>query len=252
VTAVIPFDWQLTDTYFVVAHLHYVLVGANMLPVFAGFYYWLPKMTGRMLDETLGRYSFWVIFIGFNLVFFPMHLLGIFGMTRRIYTYPATLGWGSWNLAATIGAYLLAFGVLLSIWNFFRSLSGAHAGRDPWNAGTLEWESESPPPVYGSEAVPVVATRYPLWDNFDEHLASAERHLDERRVAAVTTVLDSEPVGVAVIPEDSAMPLLTALALTLVFSALLLKLMWVVLAGVIASLLFSAVWLWPEPVKEAA
>jgi cytochrome c oxidase subunit I len=248
VTAVIPFDWQLTDTYFVVAHLHYVLVGANMFPVFAGFYYWLPKITGRMLSERLGAWSFWIMFAGFNLVFFPMHITGLLGMPRRIYTYPAALGVGGWNMTETVGAFVLGVGVLLSIVNFLRSLRGAHAGRDPWMAGTLEWESQSPPEVYGSERVPIVASRFPLWDDFDEHFdPEDDRALDHERVAAVSTVLDAEPSGVAKMADDTATPLYLALALTALFAALLLKAMWVALAATIVSLLVAAAWLWPEP-----
>ena len=249
VTAVIPFDWQLTDTYFVVSHLHYVLVGANMFPVFAAFYYWLPKITGRMLDERLGKWSFWTMFAGFNVVFFPMHIAGILGMPRRIYTYPAGLGWDSWNMAETIGAYVLAVGVLLSIVNFLRSLKvGAFASRNPWGAGTLEWESESPPEVYGSELVPAVASRFPLWDDFDEHVdPEHDRVLDEGRVAAVSTVLDANPIGVAKMAEDTMTPFCMAVALTTMFAAVLFKAMWIALAAVVVALVVAGVWLWPEP-----
>ena len=198
VTAVIPFDWQLTDTYFVVSHLHYVLVGANMFPVFAAFYYWLPKISGHVMSERLGRWSFWVMFIGFNLVFFPMHIVGILGMPRRIYTYPAELGWGSWNMVETVGAFVLAGGIAVSLVNFFVSLRSRAAARDPWKAGTLEWETASPPAVYGSERIPLVASRFPLWDEFDEHFdPHDDRALDHQRVAAVTTVLDANPIGIA-------------------------------------------------------
>jgi len=251
VTAVIPFDWQLTDTYFVVSHLHYVLVGANMFPVFAAFYYWLPKISGRMLSERLGKWSFWIMFAGFNVVFFPMHIVGLLGMPRRIYTYPANLGWGGWNMVETVGAFVLAVGILISIVNFLRSLAGAHAGRDPWNAGTLEWESDSPPAVYGSEMVPIVATRFPLWDQFDEHFdPDADRTLDDERVAAVTTVLDATPLGVAKMADDTATPLYLALALTAMFTALLLKAMWIALGAVLVSLLIAGTWLWPEPERS--
>jgi cytochrome c oxidase subunit 1/cytochrome c oxidase subunit I+III len=251
VTAVIPFDWQLTDTYFVVSHLHYVLVGANMFPVFAAFYYWLPKITGHLLDERLGKWSFWVMFAGFNLVFFPMHIVGLLGMPRRIYTYPASVGWGGWNMAETIGAYVLGVGMLLSIINFFRSFRGESCGRDPWKAGTLEWESQSPPEVYGSELVPIVASRFPLWDEFDEHFDPEEdRALDHQRVAAVSTVLDADPIGVAKMADDTATPLYMALVLTVLFTALLLKAMWVALGAVLAGLIVAGAWLWPEPERQ--
>jgi cytochrome c oxidase subunit I len=251
VTAVIPFDWQLTDTYFVVSHLHYVLVGANVFPVFAGFYYWLPKITGRMLDERLGKWSFWTMFAGFNLTFFPMHLLGLLGMPRRIYTYPAVTGWGRLNFIETIGTYILTVGILISIWNLFVSLRrGAPAGSNPWNADTLEWDMPSPPPVYGSERIPTVVTRHPLWDEHDEHEDPLdERVLDHRRVTITTSPLDATPIALAKMPEDSLMPFLIAVAMTVVFSALIVKAMWIVLAGVLGCLATAAIWLWPKPEK---
>ena len=159
-TAVIPLDWQLTDTYFVVAHLHYVLVGTNMFPVFAAFYCWLPKITGRMLNETLGKISFWIMVVGFNVGFFPMHLLGIEGMPRRIYTYAPGLGLDSLNFISTIGVFILGFGMLLSLWNFFSSVilgRGVLAGKNPWGADTLEWSTDSPPAPYGSVHIPTAA-----------------------------------------------------------------------------------------------
>jgi heme/copper-type cytochrome/quinol oxidase subunit 1 len=145
--ASIPFDQQVTDSYFVVAHLHYVLIGANVFPVFAAFYYWLPKITGRLLSERLGRWNFWLMFIGFNLAFFPMHIVGLHGMPRRIATYQPGLGWDAANLLSTVGAYLLAIGVLVGVVNVVRSLRrGAPAGANPWLADTLEWSIPSPPP----------------------------------------------------------------------------------------------------------
>ena len=248
VTAVIPFDWQLTDTYFVVSHLHYVLVGANMLPVFAAFYYWLPKMTGRMLDERLGKWSFWIIFVGFNLTFFPMHILGLLGMPRRIYTYPAVTGWGTLNLLETAGVFVLTAGVAMSIWNFFWSLKhGAVAGKNPWNADTMEWQTESPPAVYGAATIPVVTTRHPLWDSFDEEADPMhDRAFDEGRVTLVTSTLDAIPLSVATMPDDTSTPFLMALCLTVLFTALLLKSMGIALGATIACLIVAAVWLWPE------
>jgi heme/copper-type cytochrome/quinol oxidase subunit 1 len=252
VTAAIPFDWQLTDTYFVVSHLHYVLVGANMLPVFAAFYYWLPKMTGRMLDERLGTWSFWLIFVGLNVTFFPMQILGLLGMPRRIYTYPAVTGWGQLNMLETVGAFVLTAGILVSIVNFFRSLRvGPMAGKNPWNADTMEWETESPPAVYGSERIPVVATRHPLWDDFDEEFdPDDDRVFDQGRLTVTTSPLDGVPISVAKMPDDTMTPFLMAIALTVLFTALLLKSMGIALAATIACLFVAAAWLWPEPERR--
>src|SRR5207249_5717938 len=147
--AVLPFDWQVTDSYFVVAHFHYVLNGAVVFPIFAAIYYWYPKVTGRRLSERLGKASFWVMFVGFNVAFFPMHIVGLLGMTRRVYTYQSGLGWDSYNLAETIGAYLVAAGILVIfvnlLWSGFR---GPPAGPDPFFGGTLVWTIPSPPPAY--------------------------------------------------------------------------------------------------------
>ncbi|MGH7263838.1 MAG: cytochrome c oxidase subunit I, partial [Candidatus Rokuibacteriota bacterium] len=145
--AALPFNWQVHDTYFVVAHFHYVLIGGVLFPVFAGLYYWLPKLTGRLLDERLGRWNFWLMFAGFNVTFFPLHLAGLLGMPRRVYTYPAGLGWDTPNLVATLGALALGAGVLLFLVNLGWSLRrGRPAGADPWSADTLEWSQASPVP----------------------------------------------------------------------------------------------------------
>jgi cytochrome c oxidase subunit I len=254
ITALIPFDWQLTDSYWVPAHIHYVIVGANVFPVFAGFYYWLPKMTGRMMNETAGRWSFWIMLIGFNVAFFPMHIMGLLGMERRLYTYPAGLGWDGWNLASTIGAYVFALGVLISLVNFFVSVRrGALAGSNPWNADTLEWSTPSPPPPYGSVHIPTIVSRHPLWDSHDEEEdPEGARILDEMRLTISTTWLDARPVGLAKMPEDSIAPLLLALAMTAIVSTVLVHALWGALIAVIASLIIAAAWLWPKPEKKAA
>jgi len=163
--SVVPFDYQVTDTYYLVAHLHYVLPAGALMALFAGLYYWFPKMSGRMLDERLGALQFWVFIVGTNLTFFPMHLLGLFGMPRRIYTYAAHLGWDGLNLTSSIGAYLLAVGVLIFIANWFITVhKPANAPADPWDAFTLEWATTSPPPPDDFETIPPVRSARPVWD----------------------------------------------------------------------------------------
>ena len=253
-TAVVPLDWQITQTYWVVSHIHYVLVGANMFPVFAGIYYWVPKMTGRMMNERLGKISFWIMFIGFNLAFFTMHILGVVGMPRRIYTYISGLGWGGLNMVVTVGAFILAFGILLTIINFFRSLkSGPLAGNNPWNADSLEWSTESPPPPYGSVHIPTVVTRHPLWDEHEEEEdPKGERILDEGRLTFSTTWLDGIPFALSRMPEDTIKPLIAAIALFVLCGALIFQLMWLAWLMVGIGLLTTAVWLWPTKETEEA
>jgi hypothetical protein len=160
-----PADLQQTDTYFIVAHFHYVLVAGSMMGLFGGVYYYFPKFTGRMLDETLGSWHFWLFFIGVNLTFFPMHFSGLYGMPRRIYRYDAGQGWEIYNLLSSIGVAFQILGVGIGFWNFLWSRrSGAIAGNDPWGAPTLEWSIPSPPPEYNFARVPRVTSRYPLWD----------------------------------------------------------------------------------------
>src|SRR2546429_9633843 len=163
--AVVPFDYQVTDSYFVVSHLHYVLFGGTVFGIFAGIFYWFPKMTGKLLNERLGQIQFWLMLIGVNLTFFPMHILGILGMPRRIYTYPGNLGWNEMNLLATIGAFMIAVAILIFLWNFIITLrSGEPAGDDPWDAFTLEWDTTSPPKPYNFLVLPVVRSRRPFYD----------------------------------------------------------------------------------------
>ncbi len=163
--AIVPFDYQVTDTYFVVSHLHYVLFGGSVFGIFAGIYYWFPKMTGKLLNERLAQVHFWLMLIGMNLTFFPMHIMGLLGMPRRIYTYPANLGWNELNLIATIGAFTISVSILVFVWNFIVTLrSGKEAGTDPWNAFTLEWDTESPPKAYNFLEIPIVRSRRPFYD----------------------------------------------------------------------------------------
>jgi len=160
-----PFNWQLSGSYFVVAHFHYVIVGGIVFALFGAFYYWYPKMSGRMYNETLGKWHFWLFIIGFHLTFDFMHIPGILGMPRRIYTYEPGRGWEIWNLIVTIGAFFQAAGILVFVFNLLWSLrKGEPAGNDPWDAWTLEWSTSSPPPDYDFAATPVVHSRRPLWD----------------------------------------------------------------------------------------
>jgi cytochrome c oxidase subunit I len=163
--ATFPVDWQLNDTYFVVAHFHYVLMGGAVFSIFSGLYYWYPKMTGRLLNERLGKASFWVMFIGFNATFFVQHALGLSGMPRRIYTYGPNLGWSTYNLISTIGSLILAVGILMTVANLARSLKhGALAGPDPWKGNTLEWFVPSPPPPNNFDTIPRVRSVEPMRD----------------------------------------------------------------------------------------
>ena len=163
--AVFPVDWQLNDTYFEVAHFHYTIFGGGVFPVFAGIYYWFPKITGRLLNERMGKVSFWLSFIGFNMTFFVQHALGLSGMPRRVYTYQPDLGWSTYNLISTIGAFILATGIIFTIINVAINYKrGALAGPDPWKANTLEWFVPSPPPVNNFDVIPRVRSVEPMRD----------------------------------------------------------------------------------------
>ncbi len=164
-SAAVPVDFALHDTYWVVAHIHYVLFGGSVFGVFAGIYYWFPKMTGRMLNETLGKIQFVLMFIGFNLTFFPMHQLGLLGMPRRIADYASNVGWNELNLVATIGGFIIAASMIPFLWNVLVSLrSGKPAGDDPWEGNTLEWAASSPPPPYNFDHLPEIRSERPVFD----------------------------------------------------------------------------------------
>ena len=251
-TGVVPVDWQLTDTYFVVAHLHYVLLGINVFPVIGALYFWFPKMSGRMLSERLGQWNFWLMFVGVNLAFFPMHITGLLGMPRRIYTYPTGYGWDALNMATSIGSFLFAIGVLVFVINVAVSLRrGAAAGDNPWDAATLEWSVSSPPPPYNFKVIPIVETRNPLWED-RLNVSGARSNLGQGFVLnhgkenTATTAFDAEPDVIVKMPEDSYAPLLLTVALTLFMAALGVHLLWLAGLGVLGMVASGILWAWPR------
>jgi cytochrome c oxidase subunit 1 len=162
--SIVPSDWQQTDTYFVVAHFHYVLFGGLFFGIFSGFYFWWPKIFGRMLNETIGKWNFWLMLLGFNLTFFPMHILGLTGMPRRTYRYPSGYGWDTMNMIETVGAFVIMVSALLFFVNaIYSTKRGALAGPDPWDGRSLEWSIPSPPPAYNFAEIPVVEARDDWW-----------------------------------------------------------------------------------------
>jgi cytochrome c oxidase subunit 1 len=210
-----PVDWQQTDTYFVVAHFHYVLFGGSIMAIFGGIYYWWPKFTGRMLDERLGKIHFWLTLVGFNVTFFPMHLLGLWGMPRRIYTYPSGMGWDEWNLLITVGAFFIAFATVIFLVNAFTSLrNGKPAGDDPWDGGTLEWATSSPPPPYNFATIPMVRARDPFWavKRGDQHGHAAPHPVRGGSEAAHADGHQEEHIH---LPNPSYFPLVAAIGIFL-------------------------------------
>jgi cytochrome c oxidase subunit 1/cytochrome c oxidase subunit I+III len=228
VTAVVPFDWQVTDTYFVVAHLHYVLIGINVFPVIGGIYYWFPKMTGRMMDERLGKTSFWLMFVGAIAGFFPMHIVGLLGMPRRVYTYPGGMGWTAYNVLESIGGYITLLGILMLFGNLVVSyFRGELVGPDPWHGPTLEWSIPSPPPEYNFAVIPTVTSAYPNWDVEDRELdrrrlAEGRGLLDQGHEQVVSTWADGYPAEIVQMPHASPWPILFALVLSAIFTVLVI------------------------------
>jgi len=251
--AAIPFDQATTDTYFVVAHFHFIIFGAAVFPILGGMYYWFPKVTGRLYHEGLAKLSFWLTFAGTALTFFPMHILGLLGMTRRVYTYPSSLGWGAYNLSETVGAFILTAGLLLIFWNLVYSrFRGAPAGPDPFFGGTLEWATTSPPPPYNFPVIPTVTSAYPNWDVEDRRADAArldrgELVLDQGHETPASTVVDAVPDEVLEMPGESPWPLAVAVCTGLLFIMLLTH--HYAVAGVFAgfALLCVAAWHTKEP-----
>jgi cytochrome c oxidase subunit I+III len=251
--AAVPFDLQVHDTHFVVAHFHYVIIGGVVFPLFAGLYYWLPKMTGRMMNERLGQLGFWLSFIGFNIAFFTMHITGFLGMPRRVYTYLDGLGWGTTNLISTIGAFIMASGFLVFLLDLAISLRwGRRAGDNPWNANTLEWATNSPPAQYNFRSIPVVHSRNPLWDIPDETTVDPRERAeptalplpDDRREVAITHAIDATPEATAVVASPSLAPFMLALALAFTFIGVMIDLI-LVPVGAFFAFLAIAGWNWP-------
>jgi len=246
--ASVPIDTQVHDTYFVVAHFHYVLVGGAVFPLLAGTYYWFPKFDRRLLDEMLGHWNFWLAMVGFNLTFFPMHILGLMGMPRRIYTYQPEMGWGGMNLLATIGAFLFFASFLLLVFNIWRSLrTGEVAGANPWSAGTLEWATASPPPSYNFAYLPVCTDRQPLWETAEPPVVTGLRA--DRREIVITTLVDAQPELRESSPPPSIWPLISALVASMTLLGSIFT-PWAIVWGLLPVAAAITLWFWPKGAKE--
>lgn len=249
--AIVPFDWQAHDSYFIVAHLHYTLIGGMLFPIVGAIYYYFPLINGKEMSDKFGRAAFWLLFAGFNIAFLPMHVTGLLGMPRRVYTYQAGDGFDTLNLVSSVGAYIIAAGVLLVSWDLLRpKAKEPFAKRNPWNAGTLEWVQEMPGELWGIRTIPRISTRYPLWqqenllhdiDTGAFYLADAE---EGRRETVVTTPVEAEPIQCLRVPGPTWKTLFAAAFTGAAFFFATFHWWWPALAASVLALASILAWLW--------
>jgi cytochrome c oxidase subunit 1 len=245
IIAAVPLDLQLHDTYFIVAHFHYVLIGGSVFPLLGAITYWYPKFTGRMMSEGLGKVSFWTVFLGFQLAFFPMHIAGLLGMPRRVYTYPAGMGLELPNMLSSIGSAVVAVGVLLFVVNMVKSFAvGAEAGPNPWDAPGLEWAAASPPAWYNFAHIPAVESRTPLWDAEDRFGVVHGLRVDDRELL-LTTVISAAPDLREPSACPSIWPFIAAVATAITFIASVFS-PWAVAFGAVPVAIALIAWFWPK------
>ena len=244
--AAVPLDAQVHDTFFVVAHFHYVLIGGSVFPLLGGVHYWFPKIAGRMLSERLGKIAFWPLLIGFNMTFFPQHILGLMGMPRRVYTYPVEMQWGALNLLSSLGALTMFAALTVYLVNVLVSLRrGAVATENPWGASSLEWSTSSPPPPYNFHPAPTVTGREPLWEpDVAERPVVIGLSADKRDVL-VTQLMDAEPDHRKEFPEPTVWPFLTAVAVGGLYIGSIFT-PWAVVWGAIPTTIGLIGWAWPR------